>query len=161
MQIPLINGRRYSYASIELSLTRGANKTEIFVDISEINYADNLEVGDVEGTSRMFVGHTSGVYRPENTTFNIAKSSGQKFIAAIGPGWLGSNVSLTAKYADHGEPLIVDVITGMIIGISDGHSSGPDGLQQTVTLKTFKIIRNGLDPLGGNGGIGGIVSALL
>jgi len=148
MQVPLINGRRYSYASIEISITRGDAKTEIFVDISEINYADNLEVGDIEGTSRMFVGFTSGVYRPENTTFNIAKSSGQKLIDAIGDGWLGSNVSMSVKYADHGEPLNVDDITGMIIGISDGHSSGPDGLQQTVTLKTFKIVRNGIDPLG-------------
>jgi hypothetical protein len=148
--LPLINGRRYSYTSIESSLILPAGTSEIFIDMQEISYADALEVAFVEGTAQGAIGWTAGVYRPEDSSLKIGKSSFQRgIVEAIGDGWLGSVLLLNVKYSDEGEPLTVDSLTTRIISASDSYSVGPDPLAVTLGLKTIKILRNGIKPIKG------------
>jgi hypothetical protein len=146
--IPLINGRRYSYASIEVSILRPDGSSEIFIDIDSLNYSEALDIAFARGTARGPIGWTAGTYEAADTTMSMGKSSFQTGIVDnIGDGWLGSNLQITAKYSDDGEPLTTDVITCRIAGAADDYSDGPDDLKTEVTCKTFGITRNGIKPI--------------
>jgi hypothetical protein len=145
---PLINGRRYSYSSIEVSFLKPDGKSEIFIDIDEISYKDGLDIAMVPGTNQAPVGWTAGTYSADDASFSIAKSSFQTgIVEAIGNGWMGANLEISVKYQDLDEPLTTDVLTVRILNAEDGHSFGPDHLKVKVGCKTFLITRNGITPL--------------
>lgn len=143
---PLINGRRYSFSSIEVAMTVLGGSSELFLDISEINYSEVLNVSMVNGTSRNPIGWTSGMYEPQQGSIVIGKSSFQEMIQKIGPGWLGVNLVIAISYQDIGEILTVDTLACRLVGVEDSHSYGPDALTTTLTILPFYITRNGLPP---------------
>jgi hypothetical protein len=144
----LLNGRRFSFSSLEFSVVRPDGSSEIFIDVNSLNYSDSLAIEFVQGASQAPVGMTAGQYEPEDTTFTMTKSTFQKgLVEGIGDGWLGSAIRITAKYADVGEDITTDVIDCVITGASDAHASGPDALNVEVTCKTALITRNGVNPL--------------
>lgn len=147
--VPLINGRRYAYASLEISVIKPDGSSEIFIDINEISYSEALTIAFVQGTAKAPIGWTEGTYEPGDATLRMGKSSFQSLIEDIGDGWLGANVKVVAKYADDGEPLTTDELTSRIAGAEDSHSYGPDPLGVNVTLKTIRILRNGISPIKG------------
>ncbi len=59
---PLVNGKRYSFASIELRLL---NKR--YFGVKEINYKDKLEPGEMRGTSPLKLGRTRGKYTADGS----------------------------------------------------------------------------------------------
>jgi hypothetical protein len=147
-ETPLIKGRRYSYSSIEVAILRPDGKSEIFIDIDEISYSDSLDIAFVSGTNQAPVGWTAGTYSAEDTSLSMSKSTFQTGIVdTIGDGWLGSNLEITVKYNDEGEPLTTDVIICRISKCEDAHSFGPDPLKAKMSCKTFYITRNGKTPL--------------
>lgn len=143
----LINGRRYSHASIELALQMDTGSSEIFVDVQEVSYSDALELSFVYGTNQAPLGATKGKYEPGEATLKMGKSSLQRLIAKKGKGWLGSNLKVVVKYSDVGEPQIVDEFLGPITGLDDSSSEGPDPIQPSLKIKPFYIKRNGIAPL--------------
>lgn len=147
--LQFLNGRRYSHSSLEITLfKKSVNVSEIFIDINAIDYAEGLEFGDMEGTSRGIIGVTAGTYKAEDTTFNMGKSTFQNGIVdAIGEGWLGSELGITVSYNDDGEPLTVDVLRCLIKSAKDSSKAGPDGVMVEVALKTLWISRNGFFPI--------------
>lgn len=145
--IPLINGRRYSFASLELSLITPDGSSEIFIDINELTYSEALEISFIRGANQAPVGWTSGEYTPGDATISMAKSTFQALIERIGNGWLGSNLRVVAKYSDEGEPLTTDTLVTRIKGAEDTGSPGPDGLFTKMTLLPMIIKRNGITPL--------------
>lgn len=147
INLPLINGRRYSFASLELAIMRPTGPAEIFIDIRSISYSDSLEITKVRGTSQMPIGWTAGQYEAGDTEIVMGKSSFQTLIGKIGHGWLGANLIINAKYADVGEPLTVDTLNCRISGASDSPANGAEELNVTLTLSTFEILRNQLRPV--------------
>lgn len=143
----LINGRRFSHASIELALQGVNGSSEIFVDVQEISYSDALEVSFVYGTNQAPLGSTKGKYEPGECSLKMGKSSVQKLLAKIGNGWLGSNLRVVVKYSDVGETQCVDELLGPITGLDDSSSEGPDPVQPTLKVKPFYVKRNGIAPL--------------
>jgi hypothetical protein len=140
-----INGRYYSFASIEMSLIKPNGKSEIFIEISDLNYSDALNIELMKGSARRAYGVTSGEYEPGDVSFSLAKSVFQTgIVEAIGDGWLGANIQIVAKYSDVGEPLTVDEVLCIITGAEDAHSSGPAGLVVKVACKGLDIVRNGV-----------------
>jgi hypothetical protein len=147
-ETPLINGRRYSFASIELAIVRPDGKSEIFIDVDEISYSDSLDIAMVPGTNSAPVGWTAGNYSAEDTAVSMTKSSFQQgIVEAIGNGWMGANLEIVVKYNDVGEPLTKDVITCRINKAEDSHTFGPDPLKTKMSCKTFLITRNDITPL--------------
>lgn len=143
-----INGRYYQFASLEFTLVKPDGKTEIFIEISDLNYSDVLNIELMKGAARNAYGVTAGEYEPGDVSFSLAKSVFQKgLVEAIGNGWLGSNLQIVAKYNDVGEPLTVDEVLGVITGAEDAHSSGPTGLVVKVSMKGLNILRNGVKPI--------------
>jgi hypothetical protein len=149
----VVNGRRFSHASAEITLKGIRGSAEIFIDIQEIGYSDALEIVLVYGTNQAPIGITSGQYKPGEATLKMGKSSFQKMIAKIGDGWLGSNLQVVAKYNDAGEPQVVDTFVGPIIGAEDSSSAGPDQVQTTVKIQPLYVLRNGIKPLQNHFGV--------
>ncbi len=141
---PLINGHRYSYASIEIAAQIGATNTELFTDVSGISYNESLDVSFMQGTSRQPIGWTAGNYKPGDAALEMGKSTFTQMVLQTGPGWLGINLLLLVSYADIGEIVTVDTIIARIVGAEDAHDYGPDALKTTVKLLPFTILRNGI-----------------
>ncbi len=144
---PLINGRRYSYSSIELNFLAGAFIGKV-IDIDEINYSEQLDIAFRRGTSRLPLGSTSGVWEPQEGTFSIGKSTFTQFmtnIAAVAGQWLGLNFVMTINYNDEGEPLTTDLITARFTGHENSHAYGPDALHMTVKfMPVIPLVTNGI-----------------
>jgi hypothetical protein len=143
----LINGRRYSFASLEFSILKPSGASEIFIDIDSISYEHSLTIEFVPGTSQAPVGWTSGVYEPKDGSFSLAKSSFTRLVQDIGNGWMGANVKFVLNYADEGEPLTTDTIIARLSGVGNDHSAGPSALKVTVAFKPILIKEGGITPL--------------
>jgi hypothetical protein len=141
---PLINGYRFSFASLEITAQIGATDTELFIDVDDIGYEESLEIEYRYGTSRQPIGWTSGTYTPGEGVLQMGKSTFQQMVQKVGPGWLGILITMNASYADIGEPLTVDTVIGRISGAADSHQQGPGALVTNVKLKLFTILRNGI-----------------
>lgn len=143
----LINGRRYSFASLEFSILKPSGESEIFIDIDAINYAHNLNIEFVPGTSQAPVGWTSGVYEPQDGSFSLAKSSFTRLVQSIGNGWMGANVKFVMNYADEGEPLTTDTVIARLSGSGNDHSAGPGHLKVEVSFKSILVKEGDVTPL--------------
>lgn len=145
---PLINGHRYSYASIELAVQFGAGAVQIITDVDDISYSESLEIGFKQGTSRTPLGWTSGTYTPGDCALQLGKSTfTESIVLAVGDGWLGINLNCNIAYADAGEIVCVDTLIARIVGVEDAHSYGSDALHASLKLKPFTILRNGIAPM--------------
>lgn len=141
--IPLVNGHRYSFASIEL---RANNKT--FIGIKSINYKDKLDKGNIWGTSSKKIGRTRGKQDPD-ASFEMLKAEGQDLIdnltgnnADQGYGEISFNI--TVAYREQGSSVITDTIEGaMIIEADDSHSEGTDAVYTKFSLNVMDVKRNG------------------
>ena len=146
---PLINGRRYSFSSLECTIVKPEGETEVFIDISALSYGEVLTIEFVRGAAQRPLGWTAGDYEPPDASITVTKS---KFttgiVEGIGAGWLGSVIKIVAKYNDIGEPLTVDEITCRIMGQQNDHSAGPGPLNVVVALKTIDLVTNGVNSLG-------------
>lgn len=143
----LINGRRYSFASLEFNVLKPSGASEIFIDIDAISYSHSLAIEFVPGTSQAPVGWTSGVYEPQDGSFSLAKSSFTRLVQDIGNGWMGANVKFVLNYADEGEPLTTDTVIARLSGSSNDHSAGPGHLKVEVTFKSILIKEGDVTPL--------------
>lgn len=141
---PLINGYRFSFASLEITAQIGATDTELFIDVDDIAYEESLEIEYRYGAARQPIGWTSGTYQPGEGVLQMGKSTFQQMVQKVGPGWLGIQLVMNVAYADIGEALVVDTVIGRISGASDAHSQGPSPLVTNVKLKLFTILRNGI-----------------
>lgn len=143
---PLINGRRYSFSSIELAIKAGATAQEIVTDVEDISYNESLVIAYKQGTSRVPLGSTAGVWEAQEGSLLLGKSSVTNLIQTIGPGWMGINAVILASYFDIGEVLTVDtIVCRLFTGIEDAHSYSPDALKQSVKFMPLTpILRNGI-----------------
>lgn len=143
---PLINGFRYSFASIELAVQVGILPVQIITDVDDISYSESLELAFKQGTSRLPLGWTAGNYKPGDCSIQLGKSTFTDLVTTIGPGWLGAGIKMNVAYADVGEIVTIDTIIARIIGTEDAHTYGPDALHVPLKLQPFTILRNGLPP---------------
>ncbi len=145
---PLINGRRFSFASIEIAAKIGATSQELFLDVDDISYSESLVIAFKQGTARVPVGVTSGVWESQECSIVMGKSTFQDMVNTTGPGWLGINLLMVLNYADIGEPLVTDTIIGMITGCEDAHTYGPDALKTSLKFNPLTpILRNGISSM--------------
>jgi hypothetical protein len=145
--LPLINGRRYQFASIELSILKPGGSTEVFIEFNSISYGDALEIEFVRGTNQAPIGWTDGEYEAEDSVVNFYKSALQRLIDQVGSGYMGANYAFTVKYASAGEPLTKDTIICRLSGLKDAPAQGPSPLATEATFKTMVILRNDNTPL--------------
>jgi hypothetical protein len=145
----LINGRRYSFSSVEIALVKPDGAAELFIDVSALSYGRALTIEFVRGAARNPLGYTAGDYEPPDASMTLGKSTFTAgIVEGIGAGWLGSVIRVVAKYADVGEPLTVDEIDAVIMSAQEDHAAGPAPLNVVVGLKVLRTTTNGIADIG-------------
>jgi hypothetical protein len=150
--IPLVNGIRYSFASIEIMLPSIGKR---YVGFNSINYEDLLDPGKAWGTSQMKIGRTAGKHDPsadmemflqEADDFMQALSAtggDNALLKGAGVGLIPFGISVA--YSEVGSPTITDVIEGArITNISKKRGQGTDALVTSFKLDVMRIKHNGL-----------------
>lgn len=148
IQFPTVRGRKYDFSSIELSLIREGQASQVFVEITAVDYDDTLEQAFLYGADAAPLGKTRGQYQPGEATITVSKQTEAVLIDQLGDGYMEAEFDVTIKYSDVGLPLIVDTLEKCnIFGFGQGHATGPDPLVSEMKLRPTTILRNGKTPL--------------
>lgn len=148
VQFPMVRGRKYDFASIEFAVIADGQAAQIFIECSAINYDDTIEEALMYGTNAAPVGRTKGQYNPGEATATVSKQTEAVLIEQLGDGYMEKEFDVTIKYSDTGLPLVVDTLEKCrIVGLGQGHASGPDALVTELKLKPLTVLRNGKTPL--------------
>lgn len=152
--IPMINGARFSWASVQIGLA--GKKT---IGVKSINYKDPLKPGKVRGTNAQVIGRTRGNYDAEGsiTVYRedfldiitylatlIGVTSGLS-PNGLPPGFKEVAFDITVAYSEvPASPVQMDVLKGCRITDSemDG-SEGEDALAMKLSLDILVISWNG------------------
>lgn len=143
---PLVNGNRFSFSSIEAAVLG-----VIFYGFGEVNYSDNLDPGDVRGTSSQRLGRTQGDYKAEASIGVYLEEwlDLQVLLAPAPPlGLMTTVFNVVVNYAELAlNPPQTDVIKGCRIKkIANDFKQSTEGLLVKLDLDVSYIIRNGRVP---------------
>lgn len=155
---PLINGHRYSFASIEARFNGIA-----IIGFKSLNYDDSLEPGEVYGSRPQLLGATrgkqkaSGDFEMYRLEFELLKAS----LAAI-PTGLGLTPSfgepyfkIVATYAEAGQPVVTDTLHGVRIKkAASGNTDGTDASLIKCDLFVTRVELGGVSIVGTNFPVG-------
>lgn len=142
---PLVNGNRYSWASIEIVIN-GLR----FRGFKEISYSNGLEPGEMRGQGVQKLGRTRGELKPE-ASITIFLQEYMLLIAALAPtgeGYLETEFDITVSYSDRNQPIITDTLVGCRLKKPDRSASqGTDALAVKCDLDLMFVKENGLSPI--------------
>jgi len=141
---PLINGHRYSFASVE-ALFNGI----AYLGISELNYKPSLKAGMVYGSRPQPLGRTRG--KQEHTvSFKMYRLEFELFKATLvningaGIGFGETPFDIVATFAELGQPVTTDTIVSARIEEADlSNADGTDASVVNVTCSCMQILLNG------------------
>lgn len=134
---PLVNGVRYSFASIELDVAG-----KIILGAKEIAYTETLEPGEIRGTSVQLLGRTAGDYGVESS-MTLYREEFDDLLDTLGEGYLRKVFDVKVTYADEGAPTKTDRIVGCRIkSVEQSNSQGTDGLEVQIELHVMYLVRD-------------------
>lgn len=134
---PLINGVRYSFASIEADV---AGRTVL--GMKEIAYTETLEPGEVRGTGSQLLGRTAGDYSVE-PSMTMYREEWDDLLDALGEGYLRKSFDVKVTYADEGAPTKTDRLVGCRIkSVEQSNSQGTDALEVKLDLHCMYLVRD-------------------
>lgn len=144
---PLINGHRFDFSSIEFNLNAVRS-----LGVTEIEYEDDLEPGEVRANRAQVYGFTRGQYKARGK-ITMLKEEADIFLAALvvsgGGGYMEAVFTAVVSYAEAlAGQLQTDVLEGArVVKVSDRHTQGNEGLKVEFELVMNHITRNGKSPL--------------
>ncbi len=142
MDFPLINGHRFSWASVALKVD-GAE----VVHVKEISYTHKLEAGMVRGTGAQVAGRTRGEYSAEGS-MTLLREGWDELRIALGDGYLEKSFPIIVSYAEDGQAVVTDELVGArITSVENSPSQGSDGLEVSLELSLLYVLENGKKPL--------------
>ncbi len=148
----LINGTYHDHNAVRITIDG-----EEIVGISEINYSDGTEPGEVFGTRQLMLGKTNGRYTAE-LSWTMNKRRHTEMLGRMGHGFYSRDHDVSVSYRDtDGLGLITDDIIGCRLTKNENSSSeGSDPVGVAVTSKPTVIVWNGVNPLDASnmGGLG-------
>ena len=137
---PNINGREFSWASIELRLDGAAP----MVGFTAIKYSDKIEEEQPRGASRQPLGRTRGKYSVEDCSLTMLEGEFRQLVATLGDGWGDGTHTIVVQYADTGMTTATDTLEGVrFLGVDGGAEEGTEGLKREVSFSALKIKRDG------------------
>lgn len=146
--LPLINGLRHSFASVEIKVAN-----ILFVGVKSVDYSRKRTRTQVRGNHPDPIGQTRGeneydasieIYLAE---FNQLQAALQALGGGKGYGDVVFDVICT--YGENGFDTITDTIRGCNMDSTEASlSQGADALTRKIDLMPLKVFFNGLDDLG-------------
>lgn len=139
---PLINGHRYSFASIEF----GANNA-ILRGVSSIDYGDELTPGKMRGTGPNVIGRTRGEYDGDADIemYRLEWENLKSTLGQNGVGFGETSFPVTVCYGEVGQPVVTDTLEGCrITKVRTGGSEGSDPTKVKLTIDLTRILHNGV-----------------
>jgi len=138
LDYPLVNGHRYSYASIELRM-KGKRRR----GFTAINYSTRREHGDVEADGDRKIGRTAGFVRNE-ASITMLKEEADELLRDLGDEYGKQSFDVIATYSA-GVGTITDTVRGCSISsVGNAHQSGgTGGLVVELGLNVMEILLNG------------------
>lgn len=134
---PLVNGVRYSFASIEFNIAG-----KIILGAKEIAYTEALEPGEVRGTGSQVLGRTAGDYSVEGSC-TLYREEWDDLLDTLGEGYLRKSFDVTTTYADEGAPTKTDKLVGCRIkSVEQSNSQGTDGLEVQLQFHVMYLLRD-------------------
>jgi hypothetical protein len=152
LQVPIINGKRYDYASI-LTMVNGLPK--LGRTITSIEYSDSIQRGVVRAGARLPIGYTGGEYSAEGS-IEMPIEERDIFLAEIASGGIARGrydaaFELTVSFAELGQRTIVDQLNGCRLnGTEQTFQRGPEGLVVRFPISIHLLILNGSLPFSGD-----------
>lgn len=151
---PLVNGKRYSFTSIEFLFG-----TIPLIGIKSLNYGSSLEPGKVYGTNANKIGRTEG-QADHTCDAEVYLLEWNAFLAVVGPtgiltGGFGAVVfPIVVNYAEAGMPVITDIIDGCrITKVDHSNQTGSDASTVKLTIDPMDIKHAGLFSIAGGFGV--------
>lgn len=148
LQAPLINGRRYDFASVETAVN---GLPVLGRTITALDYSDSVQRGIVRAGSPLPIGYTRGEYSAEGS-IEMPREEYPLFLSAITAnsplGIYEVSFELTVAYAELGQALQVDNLNGVRLnGAAQTLQRGPEGLVVRCPLLIHLVVWNGKLPL--------------
>jgi hypothetical protein len=151
--VPLVNGVRHDWSSIELHIAG-----QIVIGRKSINYSRKRTRSMVEAGSPDPLGKTRGrnVYTADIelylAEFNQLQDLLSQQAAAAGGinggGYADVSFSVVVMYSENGFDQITDTILGCTLDSTEvGHGVSPDALSRKFEMNPIKILFNGKDDL--------------
>jgi hypothetical protein len=137
---PLINGIRYSWASIEMQ----ANGL-IIPGVRSINYSDTLTPGKPRGTSSVWLGHTLGQYEAD-ADMEVFREEHEVYKLSLGGiGFMERPHIIVVNYFEPTRGVLADVLNVRIMGNQIANSDSSDATVIKHTLSVLSpILWNGV-----------------
>lgn len=138
--VPLINGYRYSWASIEAKI-RG----KILTGLTEITYQNSVERERVRGQGRHGQGWTAGELDSE-ASITLSKEDYDALLDELAPDKEGAFdvlFEIVVSYEENGRVTTDTLLDCRIKSGERSHSRGNEGLVVTVPLDVDEILENG------------------
>lgn len=137
----LINGKFYSYASMEIRQNGGA-----VIEAKGIQYGYKVEEGKVMGR-RGPRGRTRGRLNLEDGTLTVYEAEYRELATA---GWLDATHTITVTYSEgDDQPVHTDTLQGVRF-LGDGNSGaeeGVDAIEHAIPFSLLGILINGASPI--------------
>jgi hypothetical protein len=142
LQYPLVNGHRYSFASIE-AIFNGIP----FIGFTAVNYKPSLKAAMVFGSRPQAIGRTRG--KAEHTfDFEMYRLEFELFKTSLGAAGLGygeTSFDTVVLYSELFQPVTTDVIVSARIEEVDlSNADGTDPSKVKVTCSAMSILLNGM-----------------
>ena len=137
ISIPLINGERHAFASVELRI-EGKRYT-----CNSWNHTEKNEFGEVVGNSTEVLGYTPGDHRHE-VDFEMYLEDFTDFIRSLGNGYMKKMFSADVSYQLDGNSYVINEFYSGIkmTEISASQSQSNEGLKRKVSGKCLQMRRD-------------------
>jgi hypothetical protein len=140
---PLINGHRYAYQSIEVRMNGSPIPTP---GLKSINWSEELEAGDVYGTTPHKIGRTRGKHNAmcDFEMYLLEWENFKATLGALGVGYGETPFDYVVSFADLGAPTLTYTIAGNRVTKTEfSNAEGTEATVVKVTCNTMLIISPG------------------
>jgi hypothetical protein len=131
---PIVNGHRYSYASVDLIIN---GKT--YVGAKRVNYSSSLEPGIIYSDDPGKFGRTPGK-ASHSCELELYRLEWNDLVVALGQSFGRKAFNVQVQYAEDGEPVTTDAILGCrITKVEFQNSEGTEASSVVLTLDPMDI----------------------
>ena len=142
LQPPTINGKRYSFASIEIDID-GA----ILTGVTDVSYDHALTPGETRSNGSVYVtGRTLGEYAATGS-FPMLEEDATKLRQTLGDGYMTRSFDVTVSFSEGDNNSVDRLLSCRITKEAKSYSASADALKIDFELSVHRVVLSGVDPI--------------